>query len=222
MRKQMLGVLASAAFLCVPERAHATIFVSFPDVVMSPTDSLVIPITITTNASEEINAVDLYLQVEDGLTFTSGPYASFLDMANGPGATIWDAVSSTQAEYGDPWDTTSDQAGDGAGSTGLKPAFAAFATAVSGPDSDVPASGVLAYVTFDTNGAIPGLYNVFLESDDLGFTLMAKTSGPLELGSEYFLDAGTITVVPEPPSVVLGICAAVGLLSLVVHRRRPR
>ena len=221
MRKCVLPLLALAMVLCLPMTAHAIITVSFGNYIMAQGDQIVVPITISTDAAEEISAVDLYLQVEDGNTFTDGPYASLVDLL-GSGQ-IFDVVSSSEAAYGDPWDTTSDQAGDGAGSTGLKPAFAVFANAPSGINADVPASGVLAYVTFDTNfAAIPGVYNVSFTMDDLGFTLMAKQTGTLENDVDYFLVDGQITVTPEPSSVLLGLFAAAGLAAVGVRRYRAR
>jgi MYXO-CTERM domain-containing protein len=65
------------------------------------------------------------------------------------------------------------------------------------------------------------VFNVFLSSNDLGDTLVAKTSGPLELGTEYLLFSGNLSI-PEPSSVVLGLFAATGLAAVCVRRYRRR
>jgi hypothetical protein len=218
MRKCIpLLVLWAALFL--PATAQAVITISFGNHSLSG-GLQTFAVMISSDAGEEINAVDLYVQVEGG-DADGGVYpkAVSVDM-QGPG-TVGTAVSTTQAAYGDPWDTISDQAGDGAGSTGYQPAFALFANATSGPSSDFPASGVLAYITWDSSGLAGGVYNVFLSSTDLGDTLVAKTSGPLELGVDYFLIPGSFTI-PEPSSVVLGLVAVAGFAAVCVRRYRRR
>jgi hypothetical protein len=211
--------LALAAVLCLPATAHAVITITFGNHSLNG-GLQTFAVMISSDAGEEINAVDLYVQVEggdaDGMPY---PKAVSIDM-QGPG-TVGSAVSTTQAWYGDPWDTTSDQAGDGAGSTGYQPAFAVFANATTGPNGDFPASGVLAYITWDSSGVPAGVYNVLLWSSDLGDSLVAKTSGPLELGTEYHLVPGSFSI-PEPSSALLALLAAAALATVGVRRHRAR
>jgi hypothetical protein len=111
--------------------------------------------------------------------------------------------------------------GFGGSSTGLKSATAVYANATSGPNADVPAEGVLAYVQFSTAGVPAGVYNVGLENDDLfGASLMVNLAGVMEPGRDYFLVPGTITVTPEPSSLMLGLLAAAGVAFVGVRRYR--
>jgi hypothetical protein len=179
------------------------------------------PVFISSDSGEEVHVVDLYVHVEGG-NADGNPYpvAVFEDM-QGAG-TVGAAVSTTQIAYGDPWDTTSDQAGDGVGSTGYQPAFELLANAASGQNADFPASGVLAYITWDSTGVPFGVYAVSLSSTELGETLVAKTGGALELGVDYFLDDGWIEVSPEPSSLLLGGLGFGGVAWLAYRRHRAR
>jgi hypothetical protein len=215
MQRGVLLFLLVAIVVCAAVPAQAVITVSFGNHDIAQGASKVIPVLISTDASEEVNAVDLYLQVEDADDLGNYPFATAINLLTG---TIWAAESSTTSGYSDPWEV---EDGSG-GSTGFKPAYAAFTNATSGPAADVPANGTLAFVTFSAVGVPFGTYSVSLTMGDLGDTLVAKATGPLELNSEYFLLDGTITVIPEPSSVVLGMFAAVGLAAVGIRRYRAR
>ncbi len=185
------------------------ITITFGHHIWAPNSEATFPILISTDSAEEISAVDLYLEVEDGNTGPL-PFATEVDLLNG---TIFGAVSSSQAPYGDPWDV------ENGNSTGYKPAFAVFANATTGPNADVLASGVLAYVTWSNVGVPAGVYNVGFTSADLGITLVGKTTGLLEPGVDYFVEPGTLGL-PEPSSVVLAIFGALGLMGWRMRRKR--
>jgi hypothetical protein len=224
MQRGVLLFLVVAIVVCAAVPAQAVITVSFGNHTIQQGTSKVIPVTITATEGEELNAADLYLQVEDGNTGPL-PFATAIELLTG---CIFGAVSSTTSVYNDPWEVyPGDSLGDGDSSTGYKPAYAVFTNATSGPNADVPATGTLAFVTFSaeaTQGVVPiGDYNVSLTMDDLGDTLLALVTGPLEPGVDYFLEPGTITVfIPEPSSVVLGLFAAAGLAAVGIRRCRSR
>jgi hypothetical protein len=220
MRARTSSLLTLAVVLCLPHTVQAVITLSFGNHLLFPNGTVEVPILISTDSNEEINAVDLYLQVEDGMSnAVDGPYAIDIEFLDHPTLTdpVFSAVSSSVAAYGDPWEV------ENGTSTGLKPAYAVFANATSGPSADVPASGVLAYVTFQMNAVAAGTYHVSFTSDDLGPTLMAKTTGPLELGVDFFLVDGSFTSIPEPASGLLGAIGAAGAaLALALSRRARR
>ena len=209
MRRTATGLVVLSVLLCCPAAARATIFVQFPFFEMSQNSTVVVPISITANAGEQIHAVDLYLQIADG---TSGPFpfVANLDLLTG---TIFDAVPSTQFGYGDPWSV------ENGISTGYKPAYGAYADAVTGPDANVPANGVLAYLTITALNDVPnGFYNVSFAPDDLGPTQIASTPGLLD----YVIVGTGFTVAPEPSSIVLGMFSIAALGWLAIRRRRSR
>jgi len=82
----------------------------------------------------------------------------------------------------------------------------------------VPGTGVLAFVTVDISGLALGTYD-FLVSGwaPIGFP-GSDFAG--STGVTPSLIDGTITIVPEPSSVVMGLFAAAGLAAVVIRRRR--
>lgn len=78
-------------------------------------------------------------------------------------------------------------------------------------------AGDLAYVSFDGTGVAPGTYS-FLLANSAGTSAVAP-QGLLPPGSLIY---GTITVVPEPASLVLAFSAVACLAALAVHRHRAR
>jgi MYXO-CTERM domain-containing protein len=213
MQRRVLPFIVLGILLCAAVPAQAVIHVTFGNHIMGQTDSKVFSVLISTDAAEEIAAADLYLQNGDGVTNVAGPYTTAVDM-NGAG-TVGAAVSTTVQPYGDPYDVFP-------GSTGLETAYAIFCNATTGANADFPASGVLAFVTWETNNAALGDYPIGLSSNDLGDTLVAKVTGLLNINDEYFIHPGTITVTPEPSSVVMSLFAAAGVAAVAVRRYRRR
>lgn len=216
MQRRVLPFLVLAIVFCAAVPAQALITVTFGNWSVPQGGSIEIPIAISTNAAEEISAVDLYVQSNGNVG--PAPFATGIVLLDHPTLTdpIFSAVSSSTAPYGDPWDVFS------GGSTGRMPAYAVFANAPSGAAADVPASGTLAYITFSAVGVPVGPYPVTFDNPDLGLTLMAKITGTLEAGVDFILNPGTITVTPEPSSVVLGLFAAASVVAVGVRRHRGR
>lgn len=215
----LLG-LTIALFTAVP--AQAVIIISTGDYVWNPgSGNETVSISITTDAAEEISALDLYLVVngDDGAgSGAPAPFAVSIDMDSSSAYTFWSGNpgGTTVNPYGDPWDVQS------SGSTGHSVFYAAFTDALTSPNNVVPITGLLATLTFANLTALPGVYSLSLTDNTIwGPTLVGTHGiGALVLGSDYFLVDGTITIVPEPSSVVLGMCAAAALAAVVIRRRR--
>ncbi len=88
-------------------------------------------------------------------------------------------------------------------------------------------NGVLAFVTFDATGLAPGSSFVL----DLSIPELFQTSdlppfAPVGFGvnsaSDVIVQNGTLNIVPEPSSVVMGLFAAAGLGAVLIRRRRNR
>ena len=80
----------------------------------------------------------------------------------------------------------------------------------------VPANGILAFVTLDTTGIPLGTYPLALSNEDLGPSDNGYLTIPLTL-----ID-GTVTVVPEPASIAMGLMGAAAMGGMVIRKRRTR
>src|SRR5262249_12848293 len=89
----------------------------------------------------------------------------------------------------------------------------ALTTTVSG---SVGPNGTLAFVELDTTGVAPGVYDFLLTSQTFGPSDLPPFGAP---GTNII--EGTLTVVPEPSTVVLGALAGLGL-TVAAYRRRAR
>ncbi len=189
--------LASLAVLCLTAVATAAPTIVAGDWVMGQNTTTVIQITTTGVQGDEYQGADLQFAIGGGLT---GPIATALDMV-GPG-TVFNGNNNGQQDYGNPpWQTP-----------GREPQ--AFITTLSG---FVGPNGVLAFVTLDSTGIAPGTYAITLTHPELG---------PSDLPPFFTPDTplidGTITVTPEPGSIVLGLFAAAGIGAVAIRRRRAR
>ncbi len=85
----------------------------------------------------------------------------------------------------------------------------------SQPDTN----GTLATVTFDATGIAPGVYSWIFDGNTQPLPLSFSDAVFVDIGANFV--AGTLTVVPEPASVVFAMFAAAGL-GVVAIRRRVR
>jgi hypothetical protein len=83
--------------------------------------------------------------------------------------------------------------------------------------------GIHAIVTVSTVGIAAGVYD-FTDGNDGGISEMfsAIVSDEGVAVSELIVEAGTLTVTPEPGTIVLGLFAAAGLASVAIRRHRSR
>jgi len=87
----------------------------------------------------------------------------------------------------------------------------------SGVVSDVGGK-LLVTLTFDTTGFSSGTWPLIFSGTANGDTGIGSTAGPLNL----LITNGSITIVPEPGSIVLGLFAAAGLAAVAVRKNRAR
>jgi hypothetical protein len=86
---------------------------------------------------------------------------------------------------------------------------------VSGTVSIPVGTSVLAILTFDTTGFGPGYSTTLKLKDTLnGDTQIPSSEGPLTIHN------GSITVIPEPSTVVLSALGLIGLVAWGWHKRR--
>jgi hypothetical protein len=90
------------------------------------------------------------------------------------------------------------------------------------PDGpDVPAHGNIAgIVTIDTTGFGPGVYDLWVGDNNPLFGAGLLGSDWAGTATPTWTEPGSITIVPEPGSVVLALFAAAGVAGVVIRRRR--
>lgn len=92
---------------------------------------------------------------------------------------------------------------------------------------EILADGNLAIVTLSTVGVAPGVYGFYLWMDDIDLGLTVSDVGVLpefdpDGGNAAFLVHGTITVTPEPSTMVMSLMGVVGIGAVAVRRYRGR
>ncbi len=149
------------------------------------------PIFSTSDSGDEIVAVELFLVMAP-----DGPLITKVDLIQG---TVFQNNHVGQGDFAAPEYLT----------PGRTPAYF---TATSW--GHVP-EGIVAWVTVDFTGIEPGVYDLFLSNEDLG-----PSSVYYGLFGRGFFTNGTVTLVPEPSSILLGIVAAASLGAIALRRRR--
>jgi hypothetical protein len=95
------------------------------------------------------------------------------------------------------------------------------------PANFYPNPGVLLKVTIDTTGVTSGTFALIMdETNDVfnGYSSNYSNSPPEagDLALDFDIINGSVTIVPEPSTVVLGLLAAAGLGLVAIRRRRAR
>ncbi|REK05965.1 MAG: PEP-CTERM sorting domain-containing protein [Planctomycetota bacterium] len=149
------------------------------------------------NSPNGVQGLDLYLTVNNDVA--PAPVMTLVDVI-GPG-TIFFGNNTGQGDFGPPF---------------IAPGLVVVATTTTASGTVDP-NGILAFVEFDTTGVAPGVYP---------FSLTSPLFGPSDFaaapGSDAVLIDGTLTVVPEPASIVMGLFAAAGLGAVMIRRRRNK
>jgi hypothetical protein len=193
-------VLALGLLLCVPAIAQAASSIVVGNhVLLQETAGQTIQLNVTGNDS--IGALDLFMTINGG----TGP---------APVVTAVDITGAGTIFFGN--NTGLGLFGGATNPPSLIPAVAT--TTASG---FVISNGLLATVTFDTTGVPAGVYSWSLTGHpDFGDT---------DFGTDENFDFiyptvtnGTLTIVPEPASVVMGLFAAAGVGVVAIRKRRAR
>jgi|GEM_PF-2676616 len=144
--------------------------------------------------ADALAGVDLFLVIGGG---TEGPMVTNLDLIGA--GTIFAASNTGQQDFGAPYIPPSRE-------------IVGITTTVSGT---VNPNGVLAYLTLDTTGLAAGDYTLSLTSDLIGPSVLYSAGA-----APTVLINGTLSVVPEPSSVVLGLFGIAGVAAIAIRRRR--
>jgi hypothetical protein len=189
------------ALVAFPAIAQATITITVGNHNLLPnTAGQTVDILVSTDASEGVNSMDLSI-IENNFV-GGGPVMTALLLDDA--ATIWAASPSTQFGGIDPPSDTE----------------LFNSVAVDSTSTNVPLSGVLARIIVDTTGIPVGSYPLEIGRQDgsIGPTTLFATTGQL---SPIIIE-GSLNIVPEPSSVVLGMFGVAALGMVVIRRRRIR
>lgn len=151
------------------------------------------PITATSDSGETLSGLDLYL-VMDAL----GPIITEVNLISG---TVFEPNNSGQFDFGIPEYLT----------PGRTPGYTVTTAAGSVP------LGTVALITIDTTGIAAGTYPLALTSDVLGPSAAYNQGGVPGIFTN-----GSVTVIPEPSSVVIALFGAAGIGAVAIRRRRAR
>jgi hypothetical protein len=199
MQRRVFLILA--AFLTLPAMAQAAVTVTVGNHNLVPeTAGQIVDILIAATEGEGLNSMDLSL-IENNLV-AGGPVITAIDLVSA--ATIWGASPSTQFGGVDPPTSTE----------------IFNSVAVNSTSTDVSANGILARLTVDTTGTAVGSYALEINRQDgsIGPTTMFAVGG--EIFPTYI--NGSLNVVPEPSSIVMGMFAVAGLACVAIRRRARR
>jgi hypothetical protein len=206
MQRKVFG-LALAVVLCLTASAQAipTIVVGNHNLLPN-TAGQQIPINVTGIGVNEVNGITLSVMTNDGgvpYGGTPGPIITAVDDDSGPTIGVPPSVATG---HNAPAEFFDNQLYSGNFLT-----VSGFVTV---------ANGLVATLTIDTTGFAGGVYDLQL----IGFALEENVGNTGFIGniSAESITNGTITIVPEPSSVVLGLFAVAGLGAVAIRKRRAR
>ncbi len=211
MQRRFLTVLALAAVVCLPVTAMAATTLTAGDHSF-PVGSGNVTFDILASGNDPLQGVDIMVMTgtNGGDLTASTPDAPTLVSVDLVGAgTIFNPNNNTQ---GDVTNGTNIYQGGTATNSGL----------IASADTN---GGILAHVTIDITGWGAGVYPLWVNDSNplsgggLTGTVLYTTGGAaLQLASTN--GSITLTAVPEPSSIVLGLFAAAGMAAVVIRRRR--
>ena len=200
---QRRAFLFLIGMLALPALAKAAVTITVPNQGLLPNMSgQFIDIMIAATAGEGLNSMDFDLVINN--LAAGAPPVTALNITSAP--TLWAANATTLFPGIDPPSSTE--------------IFQSVANN-SAVDSPIGVSSVLARLTVDTTGFGAGGGPWSLELDNPGGaapTVLQAVGGPVL----PTIINGSMFIIPEPSSVVLGVFAAAGLALVAVRRRRAR
>lgn len=160
-----------------------------------------VPIFVVSDSPDSSQGLSLNAQLGDG-----GPDLGGVD--------ITPLMTGDAVGPGTLFETNHNPPADGS----VPPSFVNIGFAVQAGTVPIPVGAtLLATLTFDTTGFGPGpSWPLLLAGTLNGDTQLAATTGAL------FIENGSITIVPEPSSIVLGLFAVAGFGAVAIRRRRAR
>jgi hypothetical protein len=193
---KLFAAVAIAACTAMAASAAPTITVGNHQLLPNTPGQVISILASGEGAADAIAGVDLFLVIGGG---TSGPIATNFDLIGA--GTIFAANNNGQQGFGAEYDPPSRD-------------LVGLVTTTSGT---VSPNGVLAYVTLDTTGLTSGDFTLSITNELFGPSVLYATGG----ASTVLID-GTLSVVPEPSSVVLGLFGVAGVAAVAIRRRRVR
>lgn len=204
--------LSLALLLCLSAVAQADPTVVVGNFNLQPNlAGQTIQLTVSGIAPNTVNGITLAAEIADGgpsFGGTLGPVFTGIDFDAGP--SIW--VAPNSAGHNPP-NIFFDSGGQVVNGDFLTTAGFVL---VNG--------GIFVTLTIDTTGFNGGVFPLQLIGNGVSDGI-ANTTGPTDFTGQNFVSSivdGTITIVPEPSSVVLGLFAMVGLGAVAIRRRRAR
>lgn len=152
-------------------------------------------ITASSDSGETLQGIDLYA-VMDAL----GPIITNVNLITG---TVFDPNNVGQFDYAMPENMVPTR----------EPAY--YTTTAS---NSVP-TGIVAFLTIDTNSALAGQYTLSLDSPLFGPSAVYNQTGA---PGGFANGSVTLVPVPEPSTIVMGLFGAAGLAAVAIRRRRAR
>ena len=188
-----LLTLASAA------QADLTIVVGAHDLQPNQAGQTV-PIFVTSDIADSTQGLAFNAQLGDG-----GP-----DLG---GTDVTPLMTGDAVGPGTLFETNHNAPADGS----VPPSFVNIGFTVQSGTVPIPVGAtLLATLTFDTTGFTAGTWPLLLSGTANGDTQILQTVGALSI------ENGSITIVPEPSSIVLGLFAVAGFGAVAIRRRRAR
>jgi MYXO-CTERM domain-containing protein len=205
MRLKVVLLLAAMLAAATAARADLTILVGSHD--LQPNQAgQVVPIFVLAQGGEQVQGLQFRATEGDGGAAVGGS-----DVAPAMTGSILDPgmlfnpnnVGTTDASFG--------------------PMILDLGTVTSSGTIGVPTGAVLlGTITFDTTGMTTGAWALQMVGGAGGDTQISPFFAGNDPGTALTIVNGTVQIVPEPSSVVLGLFAMAGLGAVAIRRRRAR
>jgi hypothetical protein len=202
MRMRLKVGLLSAALLVAATAARADLVVQLGNYQLQPGQAgQIVPIFVAAQGGEAVAGTEFRVQEGDGGTDLGGSDVapSMVGDIIGPG-TIFELNNS------------------GVNDSSFPMLVALGTTTSSGFNILSAGDNLWGTLTFDTTGLTSGSWPLIMTGTIFGDSGL----NPFQVGDGLTILNGTVTIVPEPSSVVLGMFAVAGLGAVAIRRRRAR
>jgi hypothetical protein len=218
MQRRVFLALGIVCCLAAVAQASPTITVTSHTYTLAQVASGPQTIDVLASGGDNVTGLDLNLIFDGGSTGgpEPGSNASALPQGN-TGAAFWTLVDATTA----PAIFNPNNSGQTSDNSYDPLIFQVVLAEAALNSPAVAALGLLAELKLDFGGWGPGVYILSAAGNGVsaGGNVLPSDFGAPSSQETLFVD-GTITIVPEPASVVLGLFAVAGLGAVVIRRRR--